>query len=110
MMTYMARARSTDPQESHDAAAKVSVGTQRAIVMRTLYKHPNISDNELIEFTEKLPASHSGLRSRRSELIKDGFVKKSGSSVSKYGKRCGLFSLTDKGLYLMSGGKEGRNE
>lgn len=109
-MTYEARARATDPQESHDAAATVSVGTQRAIVMRTLYEHPNISDGELIELTEGQPASHSGLRSRRSELIKDGLVERSGSGVSKYGKGCGLFSLTDKGVYLMSGGKEGRYE
>lgn len=109
-MTYEARARATDPQESHDAAARVSVGTQRAIVMRTLYEHPDISDGELIEYTEGLFASHSGLRSRRAELTRDGLVERSGSGVSKYGRDCSLFRLTEKGTYIMSGGKEGRYE
>ena len=107
-----ARARGTDPEESHIASRRVSKGTQRAVVMRVLYEHPGIGNDEILELVRKrgVMATPSGLRSRRAELAKDGLVERCGTGLSRYGNPCGVFALTDEGRYIMSGGKKGKNE
>lgn len=107
---YEAMARNTDPIESHIAAKKVSTGTQRAIVMRILYEHPGIGNDDVIDIVRRqnIRAAPSGLRSRRAELERDGLVERCGTGLSRYGNPCAVFHLTDEGLYIMSGGKEGK--
>lgn len=73
-----ARARSTDPQASHDAGARINLKvTQQAVMAVMRMQHEPVLDEELITAYEAnakalmLPVqSHSGLRSRRSELSK----------------------------------------
>lgn len=107
---YEATARNTDPIESHIAAKKVSTGTQRAIVMRILYDHPGISNDDVVDIVRRrnIKAAPSGLRSRRSELESDGLVERCGTGLSRYGNPCAVFRLTEQGLYIMSGGRKGR--
>lgn len=81
-----AHARNTDPDTSHAAAASVTrdtrTETQRALV-RLLRRYGPMTDAELAEryylATKGQPAcSPSGLRTRRSELVRDGFVVDTG--------------------------------
>lgn len=80
----MAKARSTDPKTSHDAAESVSdITATKAHILEAL-KRPR-SDAQLIEAyrnTAGAPkASESGIRSRRAELVDSGMVVDSGDRV-----------------------------
>ena len=90
-----AHARSTDPQTSHEAAKSVTdaamTETHRAI-MRLLESRP-MNDEQLYQmFVQGAEhdywnhASMSGVRSRRSELVKRGLVKDCGRSKTKFGR------------------------
>jgi hypothetical protein len=87
----MPRARNTDPQTSHDAAASVDdVTLTQAFVLRAL-KRPR-TDPQLIEAYRKLKhaprASESGIRTRRAELVDRGLVVDSGlRSVTPFGRK-----------------------
>lgn len=81
-----AHARSTDPETSHAAASSVTRDTrsetQRALV-RLLRRYGPMTDAEIAEryyiATKHAPAcSPSGLRTRRSELVRDGHVVDTG--------------------------------
>ena len=78
------RARTTDPKTSHDAAESVQdVTATQDYVLRALRK-PR-TDVELLEayrnFKRAPRASESGLRTRRSELVRQGLVRDSGRRV-----------------------------
>jgi DNA integrity scanning protein DisA with diadenylate cyclase activity len=80
----MPQARTTDPQTSHDAAKSVSeVSKTKEAILDLLLQHQ--SDMQLVANYIKLVtqnkaprASESGIRSRRAELVKLGFVKDTG--------------------------------
>lgn len=80
----MARARSTDPITSHLAAHSVKdVTATKLYILRALRKAR--ADDELIEayrnYKGAPPASESGIRSRRSELVEQGLVVDTGYKV-----------------------------
>lgn len=85
----MPGARLSDPETSHEAAKSVSsITATQAAILKLLSAFP-MTDEDLIYFYEQqikmgaderdVPrASHSGIRSRRAELVKQGLVKDSG--------------------------------
>jgi len=86
-----AHARRTDPDTSHDAAESVGNVTARQVAVLRLflrdYNAAGMTDMELIEAYEVAARldprlfpeqSHSGLRTRRSELVHNGFVVDTG--------------------------------
>ena len=81
----MPHARTLDPSTSHQAAASVGnlTDTKRAIL---ILLQTAMTDNEMIQRYQAnahagfVPmASESGIRSRRAELVADGFVEDSGA-------------------------------
>ena len=80
----VAHARRNDPPTSHQAAASVTDLTAKQQAVLDVFKHgdhPHFSDEQMIAAYEKagLPQqSPSGLRSRRSELVRKGLLKNSG--------------------------------
>ncbi len=93
----MPRARRTDPQTSHDAAASVdNVTITQSYVLQALRK-PR-TDPELIEAYRNIrkapPASESGIRTRRAELVDKGFVVDSGvRSITPFGRQAIVWSV-----------------
>jgi len=94
-MTTKAKARKTDPATSHEAAASVTPEamseTQKAIV--NLLAIRDMTDDELFmryfqgaELGHWQHASQSGVRSRRSELVKTGLVRAKGFSKTKFNR------------------------
>lgn len=78
-----AHARSTDPQTSHDAAARISNFTNVAMgILETLIEYGPMHDEKLIakfrEYCPSVKASDSGIRSRRAELVGYGELRDSG--------------------------------
>jgi len=80
-MSETAHARRTDPGTSHLAAAAVDVPKQRARVYAILLDLGDLTDEEIANEHERRTvvygwprASASGLRSRRHELHRDGWV------------------------------------
>lgn len=85
----MAHARLTDPQTSHEAAASVeNITATQTVILKLLTGFP-MTDEDLVWHYEQqirmgadirdVPrASASGIRSRRAELVKLGFVRDSG--------------------------------
>jgi hypothetical protein len=77
----MAHARTTDPQTSHEAAAKVKDTNLTQFYIWLALKRP-ATDVELVERynnDRQAPrASESGIRSRRAELVEMGMVEDSG--------------------------------
>lgn len=75
----MPSARLTDPQTSHEAAESVrNITPLKRIILNTL--QTAMTDEELvmsIRHSHGLIASESGIRSRRAELVRDGFVEDS---------------------------------
>lgn len=84
MTAIRAKARKTDPATSHEAAATVVNITDTQKVILHLLKRP-MTDVELVQTfyksvrRDKLWASESGIRSRRSELVRAGKVVDSGA-------------------------------
>lgn len=84
-MSVKARARRSDPETSHQAAASVTDirGSQKA-VLRVLGKRPTAgyTDEELISVYREIDSlpwqSESGIRSRRAELVALGLAEDSG--------------------------------
>ena len=91
------RARRTDPQTSHDAAASVeNLSQKQEAVLKVIRTFPiGLVDVGLVNaytMLQKMPAgangvgylpeqSESGLRSRRSELVDRGLVRDSGKRM-----------------------------
>lgn len=106
-LSYQARARRTDPATSHEAAASVTVLNETHVrILRLLdvwvgnatYPH-GLTDEELLhiwadQYDEQI--SPSGLRSRRSELVRAGRVVDSGErGTTAAGRRCIVWRLAD---------------
>lgn len=98
----MARARTTDPKTSHEAAASVRpeqiTKTQAAIVK--LLGISDMSDDELfLRYFQGAEnglwphASQPGVRSRRSELVKMGMVRAKGYGKTRFGRSCTIWGL-----------------
>lgn len=81
-----ARARRTDPETSHDAAASVTELRKRqtAVYAALLVLGPS-TDERLVEsyatLVPRLPQSPSGIRTRRSELVDRGLVRWTGDKT-----------------------------
>jgi hypothetical protein len=84
----MPRARNTDPKTSHEAAASVKnlTRTQEYIMLLFKAKCELMTDEQLVawyrwaEANMLAPtASESGIRSRRAELVREGYLFDSGS-------------------------------
>jgi hypothetical protein len=78
----MPKARKTDPQTSHEAAESVNnVTLTQEYVLKALRRAR--TDVQLIEAYRSMrkapPASESGIRSRRAELVRKGLVVDTGS-------------------------------
>ncbi len=74
------RARNTDPDTSHQAAASVATDTvtrTQALILEALRAHGPLTDEQLcqrIAQVERKYLAVSGIRTRRSELVKAGRV------------------------------------
>jgi hypothetical protein len=84
----MPRARNTDPQTSHEAAASVRNLTETQAVILDLFEFKTslMTDNKLIGWyqwavanLDAPEASESGIRSRRAELVRAGELEDSGN-------------------------------
>ena len=107
-----AHARHTDPSTSHEAAASLSSDALRKsqyAVLSVLRECGPLDDQRLLTeyaWSELLPQSDSGLRTRRKELVSQGLVEDSGVKASSLsGRRMIVWQVTDKGI---SRYKEGR--
>ena len=80
----MARARNSDPATSHDAAVSVQNITETQKYVLRVLRRPR-ADVELVEAYRNMKtaprASESGIRSRRAELVRGGFVVDTGKRV-----------------------------
>lgn len=85
----MLRARTTDPQTSHDAAQSISVESLSAM-KRNILKilESPMPDEDLVELYNNVAymnsdkmASPSGIRTSRSILVKEGLVVDTGDKV-----------------------------
>jgi hypothetical protein len=81
----MSNTRTTDPVTSHEAGASVkNITVTKSYILRILGKRGR-TDTQLIEAYrnyKRAPfASESGIRSRRSELVADGFLLDTGARV-----------------------------
>ena len=82
----MPAARMTDPETSHEAAESVrNLTATQTEVLRIIRVCRRVTDVELVEQYQRMvkhfaapPASDSGIRSRRAELVKAGKVIDSG--------------------------------
>ena len=81
-LPLVARARTTDPATSHQAAASVASlhNTQRAVYQLLALDGPATDEELLYLWHDRMaaPISPSGLRTRRSELVDMGYVKDTG--------------------------------
>jgi hypothetical protein len=87
-----ARARTTDPQTSHDAAAKVSVADSHRLVLD--YLRSQRVARTSFDAADALAGSCSPSRVRGAlkELERLGKVRRySGAGVSNYGNKCDLW-------------------
>jgi len=84
-----ARARSTDPDTSHEAAERASLklNRNREAVMAVLRDHGPLTDPALISAYQRLAGvghvpdqSESGIRSRRADLVRMGLARKLGKT------------------------------
>jgi len=76
-----ARARRTDPDTSHEAAASVwNIRTSQVAVLGMLRKYGPATDEQLISDMKRCPLymSPSGIRTRRAELVAKGLVEYAG--------------------------------
>lgn len=95
-----AKARTTDPHTSHDAAESVQNMTEKREAILHIFKvRSSMTDFELMEvyqeMQEFLPVqSESGIRTRRSELVQMGFLKDSGErKPNENGRSCVVWTL-----------------
>ena len=103
-MQHTARARRTDPATSHEAAAHAQTRstTLRTNVYDTLTRnrHPFTLADAVTHYyiraaRGEVPyASDSGIRTRVSELMRDGLITPTGQTVKINGRRHRLLELT----------------
>lgn len=98
----VARARRSDPQESHDAAKSVTDLTEKqdcVLACLTEADRP-LSDVELAglyshnrRYHDWPEQSESGLRTRRAELVRKGLVEKTGKTRLESGRMAAVWSV-----------------
>jgi len=104
-----ARARNTDPETSHEAAAKVTlkVGSIRWLVLQMFEAHGQMCDGELCR---RVPfyLGESTARGRRAELVTAGYVEPVPGvyATTESGNRTKVWRLTDAGRAALSTIKE----
>ena len=89
-------ARRSDPETSHAAAraASTRVTAGRRQVLECFSRHGQMTDEQLVWNMERMPGgitlkSESGIRTRRSELVKLGKIQDSGRRrLNAKGRRC----------------------
>ena len=94
---HPARARNTDPQTSHDAAASVTGQTETQRHLLELLAAEPATDMDLMErwHPDWGPATPSGLRTRRSELTKAELVIDTGERrPSPSGRLCVVWGIS----------------
>ena len=91
-------ARHTDPETSRRAAASVKDVTQtQAGILRTLWQIGQGDDEDIYLYYGEY-ISESGLRTRRSELVRLGLVEDSGRrGLTASGRSCIIWRLTEQG-------------
>jgi phage FluMu protein gp41 len=74
------RARLTDPETSREAAQRLSgVAMLKRQIVNVLDRDTPLTDEEIFKLiSRRMEASPSGVRSRRSELVREGKVRDSG--------------------------------
>jgi hypothetical protein len=87
------RARHTDRQTSWDAANSVKAETISILKKRILYTLESPKTDEDLVFALLDTGTPSGIRSRRSELEKEGLVQVVGYSKTASGRKCCVFQV-----------------
>lgn len=95
----MPRARTTDRDTSHDAAASViKISEKKKFILKTL-RRPH-TDESMIEAYKRYKtapwSSESGLRSRRAELVADGLVVIVGETKSRANRRTYIWQAKEE--------------
>jgi hypothetical protein len=90
-------ARRTDPATSHEAArSHRDAGTIRARIIDLLWTEGPMTDEQLVALFERLhpaTATPSGIRTRRAELVADGYVEQtSRPGRTKAGRRATIWA------------------
>lgn len=93
----IAHARRTDPVHSHEAAKSVvNLGRTRDAILHILKAIGPATDQQIADYYEQYiydPVSTSGLRTRRSELVRMGFVIEGGTGKTATGRKCTIWRL-----------------
>lgn len=104
------RARNTDPLTSHEAAASIGEdelrASQQAIyILFARIGRGGMTDEDLVEHYMKASQYHpeiypyqseSGIRTRRSELVRRGMVAASGErGITRSGRPCTIWKIVD---------------
>lgn len=100
-----AHARTGDPDTSHEAASHVDVKLQKRMVLDIMSRYPSgISDQTLCKIASErhAMASPQGLRSRRAELTRRGYIERCGNGLTRYNRVCGLYRLSEKGRKMVT--------
>ena len=110
-----AKARKNDPETRKEAAETVNVSRDRRAALFSICMNVEASDADIFYYLEhqqsdeRMPhGTAQSLRSRRSELMRDGLVEvvtydDDGMPIygrTAYGRRCRLYRLTLKGVEL----------
>lgn len=108
------RARLTDPEESHDAAASVRDLTEKqgAILSCLELVGRPLTDPEIRQIYERdreaegwPQQTESGLRTRRNELVKLGLVVRSGKKRLETGRMASAWGLPDRESQIAAWGE-----
>lgn len=93
-------ARRTDPRTSHEAGEKAMrdlTAKQRA-VLRVFVAMEALTDEEVAAYYVGPKQSPSGLRTRRAELVKLGYLKDSGRrTLNALGNNVTIWAITEEG-------------
>lgn len=94
------RARRTDPETSHAAARSVrNVTAKQVAVLRRLADEPS-TDEDLVDRVDG--QTPSGIRTRRSELVRAGLVVDSGVRAELRSGRLGIvWTVTERGREMI---------
>lgn len=98
----MPRARNSDPETSHEAAASVTnLTVKQGAVLEFFRRHEALTDEQLLELYREaeldgrpIPQqADSGIRTRRSELVDKGVLCHSGWTTNRAGRRVRRFMM-----------------
>ena len=89
------KARHTDKQTSWDAANSVKAETISILKKRILYtlESPKTDEDLVFALLDCGSGTPSGIKSRRSELEKEGLVQVVGYSKTASGRKCSVFQV-----------------